>query len=67
MWMLVRLFLAFIVAVSTFGAMNRPYVSAEGLRRVPTGHSPLNKAVMAAGAGALVVLLVFWKDPLKPE
>ena len=67
MWILTRLVLAFVVAVCVFGAMNRPYVSAEGLRRVPTFHPPLNKGVMVGGGVALILLLLLWKDPLGPE
>lgn len=67
MWLLVRLAIAFLIATSAFGAMNRPYISAEGLRRVPTYHAPINKAVIAGGAAVLIGLLLFWKDPLKPE
>lgn len=67
MWMMTRLSIAFMIGVCAFGAMNRPYISAEGLRRVPTYHAPLNKAVIAGGAAVLIAILMFWKDPMNPD
>jgi hypothetical protein len=67
MWFMTKLVIAGLALITIAGAMTHPYISAHGFQRVPAFHTGTQRAMMVAGAVVLLLFLLFWKDPQKPE